>query len=263
MELMKLSLLGCLMMVALSANGASLSVANQGFEDLYLGSDLPDEYGGVVPATAFPSGPAPAGWTPYGASGHADAFLGVLNPGSVFFLPGQFEGNNVALAYFGNYLGGAEFGIEQTLGDTLQLNTTYTLQVDIGNIASGTSTVAPYLNQGLFNLAGFPGYRVELLAGTTLIAMDNDSLNPAEGEFQTSTIQATIGSSHTAQGQDLTIRLISLNLLDVNDPAVTGIEVDFDDVRLDAVAVPLPPAFALLLPALLALVTLRRGAVTQ
>ena len=53
------------------------------------------------------------------------------------------------------------------------------LLVDIGNIATGIA-----ISGQTFFLDGLPGYRVELLAGGTVIASDNNSLagSIAEGE---------------------------------------------------------------------------------
>ena len=47
-----------------SAYTAPVAVTNHGFEDPYLGGNLPPEYAGDVPATAFPVGAAPNGWAP-------------------------------------------------------------------------------------------------------------------------------------------------------------------------------------------------------
>ncbi len=241
------------LLTAAGAGAAPVAIVNAGFEELYQGVD-------VLPTT-FPTGPAPSGWSTFGAVG-GQAFVGVLNPGGVFFANGEYEGDNVALLYFDDYQGGAEFGIEQTLAATLTLNTVYTLQVDVGNIASGASTVPPFStfgDGGFYNLDGFPGYRIELLAGGTLLAADLNTLLPGEGQFETSTLQATIGAAHVAEGQALTIRLVSLNQIDVDDPVVTGIEVDFDNVRLDASAVPLPGTLlSLALPAIVTLAVSRR-----
>jgi hypothetical protein len=222
-----------------STYAAPVTILNHGFEEPYLGGNLPQEYLGDVPATAFPVGDAPSGWSPYGVVGFP-AYIGVLNPGvmaeeplATGFPDGAPEGDNVVLTFFDGHQGGAEFGVQQTLSATLQLRTRYTLAVEVGNIASGISAVQPYASFGFFDLRGFPGYRIDLLAGTTVIASDNDSLLPDEGEFLTSTFDVVIGNGHDDEGEPLTIRLVNLNDQDINDPVI-DLEVDFDNVRLDA-----------------------------
>lgn len=222
-----------------ATHAAPVTILNHGFEEPYLGGNLPPQYAGDVPATTFPVGAAPSGWSPYGAVG-GPAFIGVLNPGvqseeplATYFPNGAPEGDNVALTFFDGHQGGAEFGIQQTLTATLQLRTRYTLTVEVGNIATGISVVQPYASFGNFDLRGFPGYRIDLLAGTTVIASDNDTLNPDEGEFLTSTFDVVISNDHDDENSPLTIRLVNLNDQDINDPVI-DLEVDFDDVRLDA-----------------------------
>jgi hypothetical protein len=228
-----------LVLLCSSAFAAPVTILNHGFEEPYLGGNLPPQYAGDVPATAFPVGAAPSGWSPYGAVG-GSAFIGVLNPGvqadeplATYFPDGAPEGDNVALTFFDGHQGGAEFGIQQTLTATLQLRTRYTLTVEVGNIATGISVVQPYASFGNFDLRGFPGYRIDLLAGTTVIASDDDTLNPEEGEFLTSTFDVVIGNGHDNENSPLTIRLVNLNNQDINDPII-DLEVDFDDIRLDA-----------------------------
>ena len=239
-----LAAIGTLLLFGTAVQAAPIAIVNPGFEDLYFGSNLPAMFANDVPPTAFPVGPAPNGWSAYGAVGNG-ASIGVLNPGTLAadggtnFPDGAPEGDNVALMFFNNFAGGAEFGIEQTLSATLQPNTAYTLSVEVGNIASGTSTVEPFQGFGFFDLRGFPGYRIDLLAGNVVIAQDNSMLLPDEGEFEESVINVVIGDMHPQLGQDLTIRLVNLNVQDLNDPVV-DLEVDFDDVRLDATVVPAP-----------------------
>jgi hapalindole H/12-epi-hapalindole U/12-epi-fischerindole U synthase len=230
-------ILFCTYVVPLSA--APVAIVNHGFEDIYLGGNLPPQYEGDVPATAFPVGAAPNGWSPYGAVG-APAYIGVLNPGvmveeplATYFPTGAPEGENVALTFFDGHQGGAEFGIQQTLSAILQLRTRYTLTVEVGNIASGISVVQPYAGFGSFDLRGFTGYRIDLLAGETILASDNNSLLPDEGIFLTSSFDVVIGTMHDDLNEPLTIRLVNLNVQDVNDPVV-DLEVDFDNVHLDA-----------------------------
>lgn len=238
---MRAPLLTLLILTVVSAHAAAapVTVVNAGFEDDYVTGNLPGSFMGDVPPTAFPVGGAPNGWEPYGAVG-GNAFIGVLNPGiqaeipeATYFPAGAPEGDNVALAFFGEFQGGGEFGIQQTLTATLQADVLYTLSVQVGNIASGISIVEPFSGFGYFDLRGFPGYRIDFMAGNTMLVQDIDSLLPDEGEFLLSTIRVAVDDEHEALGQQLRIRLVNLNQQDVNDPVV-DLEVDFDDIQLDA-----------------------------
>jgi len=191
----------------------------------------------VTPSTTFSGSmsTAPPGWAVYnlGATNNLRQF-GVLNPtGTLFFPGGVPHGSNVGVVFLQNTTSIAEAGLQQTLSSTLQLNTTYTLQVAVGNIARDPR---PPFNA--FNFNGFPGYRIDLLAGTTVIASDLNLLAPAEGAFLTSTLNATIGDVRQFAGQPLGIRLVNLN--------GSGIEVNFDDVRLQATPVPEPTGLLLI-----------------
>jgi hypothetical protein len=227
------------LLLAAGASAAPVAITNPGFEDLYLGSNLPPQYGGDVPTGSFPTGPAPAGWTSYYASGSApELFIGVLNPGTTAdhapnppcFPDGAPEGDNVVLLYADGDDGGGEYGVVQQLSATLQANTAYTLSVEVGDIASCAGLVPPY--QSFFNLDGFPGHRVQLLAGGVVVAEHNAALALGEGEW--GRVEATLvtGSNPAELGQPLAIRLVNRNQPD--EPGVSGLEVDFDDVRLDA-----------------------------
>ncbi|MFO1327851.1 MAG: PEP-CTERM sorting domain-containing protein [Rubrivivax sp.] len=227
------------------ALAAPVPIVNPGFE------------ADVVPAGAFVV-LQPAGWTAYDPGGlidQADNALGVISPlpGVEFFPGGTPQGLQAAIVYLGGALSGPA-GLQQTLAATLQAHTTYTLQVAVGNIASGTSLPGSSGGAGVFyDLSGFPGYRIELLAGATLLAADDNSIGALvpEGQFRTATLQFDSGDGGGLVGQPLTVRLINL---DQKPPAeVVGIEVDFDDVRLDArssIAVPEPAAAPLLTLAL-------------
>jgi len=220
-----------------------IDVSNAGFEELYPNGNLPPEYGGDVPTGTFPTGPPPAGWTAYyeGGSPLPGTFLGVLHPGTAadfapdppFFELGAPEGDNAVLLYTDGDAGGLEYGVEQTLGEVLRADREYTLRVAVGNIGSGTALLPPYSSLGFFDLDGFPGYRVQLLAGGVVIAEDVDGVLPAERQWETATVELVTTASHPRLGQPLGIRLVNRNRPDV--PGVTGIEVDFDDVRLEVV----------------------------
>ena len=147
-----------------------------------------------------------------------------------FFPDGAIEGDRVGIAF--NFLsteGETEYGMFQELGTTLQPFTTYTLQVEIGNIDTGNAST------GFFPLAGFPGYRVELQAGGVMLEEDDNTLGSSipDGEFATSTVTFTTGLTHGQLDQNLGILLVNLNQEDPNHPN-SDLEVDFDDVRLDA-----------------------------
>jgi hapalindole H/12-epi-hapalindole U/12-epi-fischerindole U synthase len=234
-----------------------ITVINPSFEDT----------SGEVAYNEFTFGPL-HGWQLYdpGAITHGGAgptfFIGSLTPNApMFFTQGAPHGQRVGIAF--NYFGSGglgEYGLQQTLAATLQPNLSYTLQVEIGNIASGTAVDGTF-----FPLAGFPDYRVDLLAGGQVLASDNNSLANTipEGAFATSTLQFTTDNYHPLLGQALGIRLVHLNRIDPLFPN-SDLEIDFDNVRLStAVVVPEPSSQLLMLVVLTGLqfsrVRLNRG----
>lgn len=182
----------------------------------------------------------PAGWTLYDPNNlvnQSTVYTGTLQPNGVEFFPVTApEGSRVAILYNSGSKGAGEYGYVQTLADTLQPNTQYTLTVQVGNITSGTSQ-----DNTDYDLSNFPGYRVDLLANGLALASDNNLLSIAEGTWATSTVTFTTGAGVTPL-QNLGIRLVSLN-------STTGIpdnEVDFDQVSLSATAIPEPGTWLLL-----------------
>lgn len=253
------SLLVSLCLSAGAVQAAPVTVVNPGFEDLT----------GEAIVSEFTFGPL-SGWGLHdpGAITNGGAgntyFIGTLTPFEVdpVGAPGVFanipdgapEGARVGIAFnFARSGGQGEYGFQQTLAATLAANTRYTLEVDIINIASATSS-----NGQFFNLTGFPGYRVDLLAGGVLLQQDLNSLAGAlaDGEVGTSTVVFTSGAFHAALGLPLAIRLVNLNVADPTDTSA-DLEVDFDNVRLGAVSVPLPPSALLFVTACVGLLMRR------
>lgn len=219
-------------------DGSQIYIDNAGFELPVLPED-------TYTTQLTTSTPAP-GWQIYDPNGLIASFsqpdpvtgdypyVGISNyPTPLVYPNGIPEGNNVAYGYTPTYQGGpvsvgeGAVGLSQTLDTLLAANTTYTLTVDVGNPETYFSEV----NNFFFDFDGFPGYRVELLAGGQVIAADNNSQCIAEGDFGTSTVTFTSGSDSSYLGQNLGIRLINLN-------AAPGTEVDFDNVHLTAQAIP-------------------------
>jgi hypothetical protein len=222
---------------------APVAIVNPGFEDFSVG----------VQFNEFTFGP-PAGWSlhdPLGITGGGAGntfYVGTLrptemdpvgNPGVYENFPdGAAEGIRVAIAFNFEGSGGlGEYGLVQTLGATLAADTTYTLEVEVGNIASGFAVSGDF-----FPLDGFPGYRVELLAGGVVVASDNNTLagTIGEGAFATSTVVVVTDGAPAQLGQPLGVRLVNLNVVDPVFPD-SDLEVDFDDVRLDATPNPVCP----------------------
>lgn len=199
-----------------TANAASLSVFNAGFEEPIIGE------GG------FNSNVLP-GWELYdpfnltsASIGGGEPIFGVYNPTPDVYANEAPEGNNVGYVYLTYPSGSGAVGISQTLTSVLTANTKYTLQVEIANI--------PPVN-GFTNLDGFPGYGIQLLAGGNLLTQDLNNLSIPEGAFVTSSISYITSGDSPNLGKPLEIRL--LNLLQSD-----GIEVNFDNVKLDATQVP-------------------------
>lgn len=195
----------------------TISVANPSFESPAVTATI---------AGAFSTTAPPTSWVRYGSINDGLRAVGVLNPNlTVMYVDAVPHGSNVGVVFLVDNGGdhsqfnNSPAGIEQTLAATLQLNCTYVLKTHVGNLANGGTPPAP------FQFNGFPNYRIELLAGSTVIASDNNSLAPGEGRFLISTVTAAIGASHAQAGQPLKIRLINLN-------SAVGIEVNFDNVSL-------------------------------
>lgn len=180
-----------------------------------------------IPAGTFATTAPPDGWSAYGSVDFGFRTVGVLDPtGTAYYPGGAPHGENVGVVFLlddpndQSQFAGIEAGLEQVLDEVLAPATRYTLSVALGNIASAVP-------QGQFEFDGFPGYRVELAAGGTVLASEVNTQLPPEGEFLTVTLQADVGPAHPNLGQPLRIRLGNLN-------ADVGIEVNFDDVRLTA-----------------------------
>lgn len=234
-----LRILGVFVALTASSHATELFIENFSFENPGTGSRT---FSGSNTS-------APLGWTIHDPSSGMlnHRYYGVWNPGTYSptlpnsYLHGAPEGLNVGVVFLMNEFAHTAAGLQQTLASTLQTSTQYTLTVDVGNFApSGTE----------FDFTGFPGYRIELLAGDTVIASDNNSLTIGEGIFLPSTVTYTSGATDALAGQALSIRLLNLNGTHLpNFPIARsgnyGIEVNFDDVRLDATPVPEPSALVL------------------
>lgn len=245
-----------------AAAAAPLAIVNPGFEDVT----------GAVVFNEFTFG-AQNGWQLYdpanitnGGAGNT-FYIGTLTPfeADPVGAPGVFtnipggapQGQRVGIAFnFANGGGLGEYGFQQTLGATLAANIRYTLAVDVINIASGTARSGDF-----FDLTGFPGYRIDLMAGGEVIAQDLNSLagGLADGAVGTSVVEFTSGTHPLALGANLAVRLVNLNLVDASAPGA-DLEVDFDNVRLEAVSVPVPvpPMLSLFAAAGVALAMRRR-----
>lgn len=220
----------CLTQIQLTPLRADLVfVENAGFEDV-TGQTIFNEFTFGIPS----------GWQRYDPNGiqGGGVFWGTLMPNGTDFFNGPApEGDRVALLFNRSREGDGEYGYSQTLAETLQANTIYELQVEVGNIASGVDTSGTF-----YNLDHFPGYRIDLMAGNEILSQDINTLNIAEGEFDTSVIQFSVGSSHAQLGEQLGIRLVSLNQIPAGFTQATSpdLEVDFDNVVLSATAIPEP-----------------------
>ncbi len=210
----------------LSAAGtSSIIVNNHSFE-------LP-----LIAPGAFSATAAPPGWAAYGNGlNFGNRTIGVLRPvTTTLYAEPAPDGQNVGVIFLldnqanqTNYAN-IEAGMQQTLAATLQPLRRYTLRVEVGNIANDIN--APFL------FGGFPNYRIDLLAGTNVLASDNNSLLLAEGRFLTSTVIVTTTTSNVFAGQPIGIRLVNLN-------SGPGIEVNWDNVRLESSPI-LPPVLTI------------------
>lgn len=135
---------------------------------------------------------------------------------------GTFPGgipNGVNVAAVGNQTGTG--AIWQTLSTTLQPNTAYSLSAAVGRRAD-----FPY-----------SGYSMELNVGQNVL-MSSSSANPAIGHFSIDSFTFSTSTNTIGLGQPIIIRLRSL---------VSGAQVDFDSITLNAVPVPEPSTSLIML----------------
>ena len=189
------------------------AVINAGFEALTV------EKGSVAPNDA-------PGWELYDPSGlvdgRDDSSFATFNPLPISYPGGVPEGNNGLGIYITKPPGSGQVVLSQKLQQVLTPDTTYTLNVDVGNIAP---------SPGFEGIAGYPGYAVQLLAGGNVIAQDFDTLRPPDGTWTTSTVRYTASANDPNLGRQLEIRLL-------NPLLRGGQDSNFDNVRLNAVKVP-------------------------
>jgi hypothetical protein len=187
-----IALAALLALQAVSQASQQIPIVNAGFEN-----PVPTSDGGYIASAT--------GWSNFNSATE----IGVWNPSSAQFTAEAPEGLNVGYVFGG--IGGT--GLSQVLTATLQADATYNLSVKVGN-----SLTYPY-----------DGYRIQLLAGGTLLAEDNNSLSPATDSFVTATVNYAFNAGlHTALlGQALEIRLLGIGQSSASDG-----ETEFDDVQL-------------------------------
>jgi hypothetical protein len=206
----------------------AIEIVNAGFEDDLVAEGCFEVF-------------QPSGWDIYDPNGifpSGGNVVGGLNlpVGSVYFPAGAPEGQHAGIVFLQDSIGSGPAGLTQVLDAVLEGNTRYTLSVEVGDIASGVGP-PPCDVFGFFDLDGFPGYQVQLLAGGEVVTEDDNTLAEllTDGVFLTSTRVVDVGADDPRIGQPLEVRLINLNMED--SPEHPGIEVDFDDVRLTAEAI--------------------------
>ena len=159
------------------------------------------------------SSTAPQGWAEFDPAGVGN--VGTWNPPTSAHTAVP-DGSNVACLHHAGSIPLQAYGLSRLLGATFAVGTDYQVTVEVGRPGG----------------YGWPGYRVELWAGATKLAEDDNTLHPAAGGFLTSTVTYLHDAADAGlAGQPLMIRLLSRG----EDPDGAGPAADFR-VTFDQVA---------------------------
>ncbi|MEO1087218.1 MAG: Ig-like domain-containing protein, partial [Acidobacteriota bacterium] len=191
--------------VGLPPGSGSIAVVNPSFETPFLGDGVVQNDSGVP------------GWT-FSAVG--STYRGIFNPPAASYpeavghgTPVGADGAQVAFL-FNN--GGAPTA-HQDLGVGMVGGRLYTLRVAVGHF----DPAQPYAP------STYGGYRIELLAGSTVVAVDEDTVTPALHTFADAVVTLDADTVDPALiGQELSIRLAP-------SAVQAGRSTHFDNVRLD------------------------------
>lgn len=144
------------------------------------------------------------GWIGWDGPGGGGGY-GVFNPTTAHFPNQAPEGYNTAYSNGGDFY---QWLKDPVSGQNITLQPgIYTLTVQVGDRLD----------------TAFPGYVVRFQANTVTLAEDNSSLPPTSGSFITSIVTFTATPDNSFIGQPLVIALANPG----------GVQVNFDDVRLD------------------------------
>lgn len=220
----------CLALFALAsaAEAASISVTNPGFESPALAD-------GDFVAGYYPGGTVLGGWTTAGGVGFG---AGIFNPTTSSFSGGAPEGSNVGFLISYNTA-----WLIQVLPTTYQEGETYTLTALVGDADD----------------ADLKEFVIGLYADNGALLVTTGGTSPTPGDDGFSLVTATGVATAAMAGKPIEIRLLSTNLMLVDDPDSTNFAVYFDDIQLETTAVvPVPAAFWLFGSALGVMGVMRR-----
>jgi hypothetical protein len=203
-----------------SAAAASIPIQNANFASPNLGG---------ASGTEFAAGST--GWTGFLSTVNNQYFIA---NGIPYGFPSTPNGDQLGFVGLG-FSGGDYF--YQTLSASLTADTTYTLSFWVGNPVGGF---------------GFDGYQAELLAGSTILAVDTTGVTPAVGSFLLDTFSWDSATATPTQlaaiGQPLRIQFLQ------GVPSNESGTVAFTDITLDGTSdtaqtsgVPEPSAWMLVL----------------
>lgn len=204
--------------------GTPVVVSNPSFEVPALSDGALAEGPGIV-----------GGWTLQGTAG---TFTGIFNPPAGSYpsaggngTPAGADGAN-ACYLFNNGGPSESVSATQTLADTLRADTEYLLRVAIGT----------FLPNQPYAFSAYGGYRIELRAGSTVIASSEDETDPLAGTFRDAF--ASVSSASLAPALIGEVLSIRLEISAADAPRSTH----FDNVRLTtrplATAVDTPPRWS-------------------